>query len=157
MKEETQMTRLSRWFCVLNLVVLCVSSVLAHETEKDIKVEVLAKSEKAWDGSSLPDFSAAQTEVTVLRITIAPKAVLPKHKHPIINAGYMVEGHLTVHTEVPGEILKLKPGDAIIELVDKWHYGVNETDKPVVIVVMYVGPAGSVLSVKKDAETGSKK
>ena len=71
------------------------------------------------------------------------------HKHPVINAGYMVEGHLTVHTEKPGETLKLKPGDAIIELVDKWHYGVNETDKPVVIVVTYFGTTGATITEKK--------
>lgn len=124
-------------------------NLMGHETDEKIKVEVLAKSEKSWDGKSLPDFSKAETEVTVLRITIPPKTTLPMHKHPVINAGYMVEGHLTVHTEKPGEILKLKPGDAIIELVDKWHYGVNETDKPVVIVVTYFGTTGATITEKK--------
>lgn len=129
----------------------------AHETDDTIKVEVLAKSENSWDGTSLPDFSKNPTEVTVLRITIAPRATLPMHKHPVINAGYMVEGELTVHTEKPGEILHLKKGDAIIELVNKWHYGVNLTEKPVVIVVTYFGTTGTPLTVKQATKIPEKK
>lgn len=70
----------------------------------------------------------------------------------MINAGYMVSGNLTVHSE-SGKVLKLKPGDAIIELVDQFHYGINETDKPVVIVVVYTGTTGTPLSVTRPSNT----
>jgi len=135
----------------LTMAVLSISKVRSHEPSQGITVEVLAKSENSWDGKSLPDFSQKQTEVTVLRITISPKATLPVHKHPVINAGYMVSGHLTVHSE-SGKVLKLKPGDAIIELVDQFHYGINETDKPVVIVVVYTGTTGTPLSIKEPSK-----
>ncbi len=119
-----------------------------------IQVETLVKSEAMWDGTSLPDFTDEETEVTVLRITIAPKATLPLHKHPLINAGYLVSGELDVHSQ-EGPELHLKAGEALVELVDKYHYGVNPGDEPAVIVVFYVGPAGTPLSVPPPRENDS--
>ena len=50
------------------------------------------------------------------------------HRHPVINAGYMVSGELTVKT-IEGEIFHLNEGEVIIEVVNKLHYGINETEK----------------------------
>jgi hypothetical protein len=38
---------------------------------------------------------------------------------------------------------------ALIEVVDKWHYGVNEGDETVGIVVFYAGTKESAYSIKK--------
>lgn len=129
---------------------LFAASAVGHDPEPLVKVQVLAKSTESWDGTDLPDFSDAQTEVTMLKITIAPKSTMDMHKHPVINAGYMLSGALTVHSE-NGRILKIKEGDAIVEMVDRWHYGVNESDRPATILVTYFGPFGAKLSIKKPA------
>ncbi len=133
---------------LFTLFVLIFTASFNRLSAADVKVEVLVKSDKMWDGTSLPDFSEKETEVTVLRITIPPHTTLPLHKHPMINAGYMVSGELTVESE-DGKVLNLKQGDVLIELVDKWHFGSNNTDQPVVIVVFYVGTKGQPLSIKK--------
>jgi quercetin dioxygenase-like cupin family protein len=114
----------------------------------DVQVETLAKSDTMWDGTSLPDFSDKETEVTILRITIPPHTTLPVHKHPVINAGYMLSGQLTVQSE-EGKTKLLKEGDALIELVDKWHFGMNATDEPAVIVVFYLGTEGDPVSITR--------
>lgn len=45
---------------------------------------------------------------------------------------------MTVITEA-NEVLHLKEGDVIVELVSKVHYGVNNGSVPVEIVMFYVG------------------
>jgi len=131
------------------VIVLSTAPATGHDPEPRVSVQVLAKSTESWDGTDLPDFSAQQTEVTILKITIAPKSRMDLHKHPVVNAGYMLAGALTVHSE-NGRISKIKEGDAIVEMVDRWHYGVNESDRPATILVTYFGAFGSKLSIKKD-------
>lgn len=114
----------------------------------NVESVTLAKSHTSWDGSALPAYPKDAPEISVLKITIPPHTELPLHKHPIINVGYMVKGALTVVTDA-NKTLFLKEGDAIIEVVDKWHYGVNEGDEPVEIVVVYVGTKESLYSIKQ--------
>lgn len=96
----------------------------------------------------MPSYPKETPEISVLKITIPAHTELPLHKHPIINAGYMVKGSLKVVTD-ENKVLHLKAGDALIEVVDKWHYGVNEGDEAVDIVVFYAGTKESVYSIKK--------
>ena len=70
------------------------------------------------------------------------------HQHPVINAGVLLQGQLTV-VKKDEKILHLKAGDAIVEVVDTWHYGKNEGDEPAVIIVFYAGTVGSEITVKK--------
>jgi quercetin dioxygenase-like cupin family protein len=109
-------------------------------------VKELSKNTKSWDGASLPAYPEGQPEVTILHITIPPGTKLPLHHHPVINAGLLLEGKLTV--VVPdGRTLQLEAGDPIIELVDTPHYGMNESDKPAVILVVYAGIEGKPITV----------
>lgn len=130
---------------LLFLFLLLAGSVFASA---QTQVVVLAKSSQSWEGSPLPAYPKEAPEISVLKITIPPHTTLPLHKHPIINVGYMVKGTLKVVTE-EGEVLHLSAGDAIIEVVEKWHYGVNESDEPVEIVVVYAGTKESVYSTSK--------
>ncbi len=102
--------------------------------------EVLAKSSQSWDGTPLPVYPSGKPEISIVRITIAPGAALPMHQHPYINAGVLLSGALTVVTEL-NETKHLKAGDALIEVVNKWHYGRNEGSEPAVILVFYAGVA----------------
>jgi len=108
------------------------------ESSGNVEAVTMARSTSSWNGSPLPGFPAGQPEITILKITIPPGALLPVHKHPVINAGVMLEGELTVETE-KGEKLRLKAGDAIVEVVNTWHFGYNEGTAPVEIIVFYAG------------------
>jgi len=70
------------------------------------------------------------------------------HMHPVINAGVLLKGQLTVTTE-SGQVLRLKPDDPIVEVVDTWHCGKNEGDEPAEILVFYAGIEGESITIKK--------
>lgn len=116
--------------------------------QKGVTVETLSKTGSSWDGSSLPDYPSAKPEITILRITIPPGTELPMHEHPVINAGVLLKGQLTVITE-DNKTLNLKAGESIVEVVGKWHYGKNEGKEPAEIIVFYAGVKDSPITVKK--------
>jgi quercetin dioxygenase-like cupin family protein len=116
-----------------------------------VVVETLVQSSASWDGTSLPAYPAGQPQLTILRIHIPPGTTLPLHQHPVINAGVLLRGVLTVVTE-QDETLQLKAGDPIIEVVNKWHYGRNDGAETAEIIVFYVGTAESPLTVKRGPE-----
>jgi quercetin dioxygenase-like cupin family protein len=137
----------SYWTSIFFL--LCIALALQAEPQGEAKVEVLAKSAKMWDGSPLPNYPTQSPEITLLKVTIPAHTQLPMHKHPVINAGYLLSGELTVISEEGAE-LTLKAGDTLIELVDKWHYGKNDGDEDVELIVFYAGSKESPITVKKE-------
>ncbi len=96
----------------------------------------------------MPGCVQGKTEVTILKVSVPPKVQLPLHKHPVINAGVLLKGELTVVKENK-ETLHLKAGDPIIEVVNTWHYGKNEGDEVAEIIVFYAGVKGMPITVKE--------
>lgn len=132
------------------ILIVCLSLLFLNACAgnlKNINVETLAKSSISWDGQTLPDYPKGKPEITILRIKIPAGAKLEMHKHPVINAGLMLSGELTMITE-KNETLHLKAGDSIIEVVDKWHYGKNEGSKTAEIIVFYAGILNQPITVK---------
>ena len=129
------------------LTLLLLSNVWA-ENVNDVVVDVLSKTSSSWDGKALPDYPTGKPEITILRIKIPAGVQLPLHRHPVINAGVLLSGELTVVTE-DNKILYLKAGDSIVEVVNKWHYGKNEGNKPAEIIVFYAGILDKPITVKK--------
>lgn len=113
-----------------------------------IQVEELVKTSLSWDGNRIPDYPESTPEVTILRIKIPPGVELPLHQHPVINAGVLLSGELTVITD-DKKTLHLKAGEPIVEVVDKWHYGRNEGNETAEIIVFYAGAVDSPITVKK--------
>jgi quercetin dioxygenase-like cupin family protein len=141
--EET----MKKIFYVICLTLLLSVNVWARDVNT-VKVDVLAKTSSSWDGSALPDYSSGKPEITILRIEIPPGVQLRLHKHPVINAGVLLKGELTVETE-DNKVLNLKAGDSIVEVVNKWHYGKNEGRKPAELIMFYAGTAGVPITIKK--------
>ena len=113
----------------------------------NVVVEQLAKSSKSWDGETLPAYPQGKPEVTILRIKIPAGAKLEMHNHPVINAGVLLAGELTVVTE-DNKTLHLKAGDSIVEVVNKKHYGKNEGTQTAEIIVFYAGEVNKPITVK---------
>ena len=111
-----------------------------------VKVETLSRSDRSWNGDLLPKLNDVQAEVTVLRITVPAGVSLPRHFHPVINAGVLLQGRLRVESD-DGASQSLQPGQSIIEMVNKVHRGISLGPKPAVIVVVYVGPKGSPITL----------
>jgi quercetin dioxygenase-like cupin family protein len=66
----------------------------------------------------------------------------------VINAGVLLKGSLMVVTEEQ-DTLHMKAGDSIVEVVNKWHYGINEGNEPAEIIVFYAGIKGKPVTVEK--------
>ena len=132
--------------CAL-LLALTACAVHARDTHQ-IESETLVQATSSWNGAALPAYPAGEPEITILKVTIPPKAALPWHEHPFINAGVLLSGELTVETD-GGKTLQLKAGDPIVEVVNTWHHGVNNGDMPAEIIVFYAGTKDEPVSLKK--------
>lgn len=131
---------------------LVVSTIISScKTSKitQTKVVKLAESAKSWDGNTLPNYPKITPKITILKYTIPPKTKLKIHKHLVINAGVLTKGELTVVDENKNTLV-LKEGDALIELVNTYHYGENKSNKPAEIIVFYAGDDKTPLTVIKE-------
>jgi quercetin dioxygenase-like cupin family protein len=142
-----------RVFAVLSVIVLtqfgCATNATNEEAnDASISVKELVRTSKSWDGELLAPYSQGQPEITILRITIPAGARLETHSHPVINAGMLMSGQLTVET-TDGKILHLKAGDPIVEVVNTLHCGTNDGTVPAEIVVFYAGIVGQAVTVQK--------
>lgn len=144
--------RYHQFSTVLFSLLFFVCLIKAEQTPL-VQVESLLKTTTAWDGATLPAYPEGQPEITILKITIAPGASLPWHKHPVINSGVLLSGELEV-THEDGRVLHLRAWDAISEVVDTWHYGKNPGDEPAVILVVYSGVVDMPLTILKKDEAG---
>ncbi len=135
-------------FLLTSLIIYSFTTSLAAREPTPVTVEMVAKGSMSWNGTSLPAYPAGQPEVTLLRIRIPAGVELPMHLHPVINVGLMIKGELTVTTE-RGEIVHLRAGDPIIEVVDQWHMGRNGGSETAEIVVFYAGVAGKEITIKR--------
>ena len=125
------------------VMILCTTS-LSYSSEK----EVLLKTTSTWDNTKYKKLRIKKPEVTVLKIVINTNEELPMHKHDLVNVAYVKKGTLTVITEDNKEIT-LHEGEALPELIGKYHYGKNTGREPVELVVFYIGEKGTPLSVNK--------
>lgn len=132
--------------------IICVICVLwlSCQPNKEQKTEftTLLETTTSWNGATLPEYPAGQPKVTILKAVIPPHTQLDSHKHSVINAAVMLDGELTVVTE-SNDTLHVKAGDAFEEVVNTWHYGINETDKPAELIIFYAGIDGGTNTVLK--------
>jgi quercetin dioxygenase-like cupin family protein len=125
------------------MTILCTTT-LTFSAEK----EVLLKTTSTWDNAEFKKLKIKNPEVTVLKIIIKVNEELPMHKHDLVNIAYVNKGTLTVITDDNKEIT-LHEGQALPELIGKYHYGKNTGNVPVELVVFYLGEKGTPLSVNK--------
>ncbi len=116
--------------------------------QEKVIVKVLTKSTHSWNGDPLIPYPQGQPQITILRIRIPAGTTLPLHTHPVINAGVLIKGELTVVTKT-GKILQMKAGDPIVEVVNTWHYGKNLGSEPADIIVFYAGTQNSPITLKQ--------
>ncbi|MBI5584550.1 MAG: cupin domain-containing protein [Deltaproteobacteria bacterium] len=140
-----------RILAVLSIILLlqpgCTMVQISPEAREEAPVaRELIKTTRSWDGALLPAYRQGQPEITILRITIPAGARLETHLHPVINAGVLLSGQLTVVT-TEGKTLHLQAGDPIVEVVNTLHYGINEGRMPAEIIVFYAGITETPITV----------
>ncbi len=134
---------------LLVLIFLSFACTQVEQTEQEIVLEKLAESSLSWNGDSLPSYPDGTPKVTIIKGSIPPGAQLKMHQHLVINAGVLIKGELTVISE-EGDTLKMKEGDPIIELVNSFHYGINEGSETAEIIVVYAGDVDTPITVAKE-------
>ncbi|MFA6011516.1 MAG: cupin domain-containing protein [Desulfobacteraceae bacterium] len=147
---KKQITRiLAGLFCIIILQTGCgMARVSPKASESSLVVKELVKTTRSWDGILLPAYPQGDPQITILRITIPAGARLETHSHPVINAGVLISGQLTVVT-TEGKTLNLKAGDPIVEVVNTLHYGMNQGKDSAEIIVFYAGSVESPITVVK--------
>ena len=133
----------------IKLITIFFAAVLfivnpAYSAEKD----VILKTTSTWDNLAYKKLEIKKPEVTVLKIIIGVGESLPIHKHDLVNVAYVKKGTLTVITDDNKEIT-LHEGEALPELIGKYHYGKNTGSEPIELIVFYLGEKGTPLSVNK--------
>jgi len=138
---------ISLCFCSIFLcgLFLCLNSFVFAKNPQ-IAVKELAATQKSWDGALLPAYPDGQPEVRILSITVPAGEKLAIHQHPVINAGVLLSGHLQVHT-TDGKTLDLKAGEAIVEVVNTWHWGESIGPDPAHIIVFYADQTDTPVTV----------
>ena len=116
--------------------------------EKNIKKEILLKTDSTWVNNKFNQININNPEVTVLKITIPPNMQLPMHKHPLINIAYVNKGDLTIIME-SGDSRTFKQGESFAEVIEDFHYGKNNSSDTVELIVFYIGEKDTALSVNK--------
>lgn len=117
------------------------------ETKHGVVMTRVVESSASWDGAPLPAYPGGVPRVTILRAAIPPRAKLEMHRHPLINAGLVLRGELTVVDE-EGRERTFRAGEGIVELVGRRHYGENRGGETVDLVMFYAGAEGMPLSEK---------
>ena len=110
-----------------------------------LKLE-LARTSQSWDGVALPDYLKGKPELVVLRLVFPVGSKLPWHHHPVINFGILQQGELTI-VRADGKRQVVHAGEALVEMVDTPHYGMNTGDRPVVLDMFYLSQEGVSISV----------
>ena len=116
----------------------------------EISVDTLVQSSTSWDGGAFT-YVEEKPQITIQRIIIKPEGkalTLPLHCHEIPLVGYIVRGQIQV-LKLSGETKIYKAGDAVIEVMNKWHTGIftEETE----IIAFYAGNEEVNLTIMKDA------
>lgn len=127
-----------------------VTETTQYDSVQSVQVKTLLKTTKSWNGTPLPAYNSENPEITALSITIPPNTKLPVHRHPVINAGILLRGELTVISEA-GDTLQMKAGDVIAEMVNQWHHGENNGSEPAEILVFYSGNVDMPITVLRDS------
>ena len=134
-------------------LVLVLFSVLeiayADGAHQGVNTQLVVRSSEDWSGSKLPPYLNDAPEIALMRYTIPPQTALPIHQHPSINAAYVMEGEITVVKE-GGVERTFSKGDAIIEMVGRWHHGINRGSVPTELIVFYATAKDLPLAIKKD-------
>lgn len=133
---------------VKSIIVLFVMFLCVTNSSYSAQKEVLLKTTSTWDNAEYKKLKIKKPEVTVLKIVFNVGEELPMHKHDLVNIAYVKQGTLTVITDENKEIT-LHEGEVLPELIGKYHYGKNTGNKPVELVVFYIGEKGTPLSVNK--------
>ena len=130
------------WLTIL-IVIFSATSVAAQVPKVTVVPVVRTNVTITGQPIVVPD----RPDVLVSIVTFPPGARLPVHKHPYPHMVYVLEGVLTVTNTQTGENFAAKAGTFVAEMQNTWHFGVNEGQVPVKLLVIDEVPRGTASNV----------
>ena len=82
-------------------------------------------------------------DVIVSIATFPPGARLGEHQHPYPHYVYVLQGVLTVVNTQTNKTFEAKEGSFVVEMMNSWHYGINNGAVPVKLLAIDQVPAGT--------------
>lgn len=108
--------------------------------------EHLLADDHSWNGTPYDHYPATRPMLSMIRLTIPAHSALPWHVHPYPNAGYVLEGTLTIEDRESGKKRTFHQGEAFAESVNDVHRGVSG-DGQTVLLLTYAGSPGKPTSI----------
>lgn len=132
--------------CTLVFVSLLVGVSLFAGEGYQPKVQVKQILRTGVDAAGRPiEFPKGNPELVCVEVTVPPGEATGWHTHPHPCVGYLLEGELTL--EVVGLPKKLfKAGEAIAEVIDRPHRGINTGETPAKVILFVASEEGSPIS-----------
>jgi quercetin dioxygenase-like cupin family protein len=121
-------------FCLL---LFLSPTLFAMENANNIKVTKLIETDSSWEKTKII-YPNGDTKITALLVEMQPKATMKMHHHEVPSFGYILEGKITVQSEL-GDIKTFSKGDVVIEMINKKHSGVNPGESVTKFIVFYMG------------------
>lgn len=115
---------------------------------KGFKTTPVLKGIKTADGDALVYPRTAKPEIVSVIGVLDPGGRTALHQHPIPVYVYVMEGTLQVQTEGKS-VRSYKAGEAFLESVGQWHQAFNKTDRPVKLLVVFMGEEGKPTTQNK--------
>jgi quercetin dioxygenase-like cupin family protein len=151
-----------RLFSILAVLALAVAPLCRASTAEpvaaaanagysaQVSVTPLLKTQVDAAGRPLAYPTDGPAEVTAVLVEMQPGAETGWHKHPLPCVVYVLEGELHV-TLKDGRVNIFKAGQAIAEVVDLEHNGVNPGPGVARLVMFVIGTEGKAFTVKTPA------
>jgi len=98
----------------------------------------LLKADRSWNGKPYTHYPSGQPTLMMIKLTIPPRTALPWHTHPVPNAGYVLQGQLTIQDKASGASHVFHQGEAFAESMDDAHRGVSG-DRETILLLTYAG------------------
>ncbi len=123
---------------ILAAALVLAAPALAADYQTNVNT-IIARHDKTIIGQNV-DVPKNPT-VVFSTSTFAPGARTPEHKHPWPHYICVQEGVLTIVGTEVGQEFPLAKG-CYVEMIGKWHYGINKGSVPVVALVIDQVPPG---------------
>ena len=137
----------------LSLLTVSASTLAADPPTASGKADILVQSQSSWNGKAYEHYPTQRPELTVIKLTIPANSALPWHKHGFPNAGYVLQGQLTLQDKASGKSQTFKQVQAFTESVNDYHRGVSGNEETILILT-YSGVKGQPTFIPALGEKG---
>lgn len=148
-----------RLLCALALLAIATAALRADAPEApapnagysaQVSVTRLLKTQTDAAGRAITYPTDGEAEITAVLVEMQPGAETGWHKHPLPCVGYILEGELHV-TLKDGRVNIFKAGQALAEVVELEHNGVNPGPGVARLVMFVLGTKDRAFTIKTPA------